>query len=168
MARPWHWVDPCLVSILTPWIPCSCSVCASTAATDSRLAVTCLPVAESHSVCLAVWSLFHGKCSLVGVTSYTWTCHYDRPIIRPFPQTSDPSKFPFFSLQFLIKKPHQCHPTISSSVAPFSSYPQSLPASESFPMNQLFASGGQSIGVSSSTSVLPTKWSSNELKTDLL
>ena len=119
MARPWHWVDPCLVSILTPWIPCSCSVCASTAATDSRLAVTCLPVAESHSVCLAVWSLFHGKCSLVGVTSYTWTCHYDRPIIRPFPQTSDPSKFPFFSLQFLIKKPHQCHPTISSSVIPF-------------------------------------------------
>ena len=99
----------------------------------------CLPVAESHSVCLAVWSLFHGKCSLVGVTSYTWTCHYDRPIIRPFPQTSDPSKFPFFSLQFLIKKPHQCHPTISSSVVPFSSCPQSLPASESFPMSQLFA-----------------------------
>ena len=49
----------------------------------------------------------------------------------------------------------QCHPTISSSVAPFSSYPQSFPASESFQMSQLFASGGQSIGVSASTSVLP-------------
>ena len=48
-----------------------------------------------------------------------------------------------------------CHPTISSSVVPFSSCPQSLPASESFPMSQLFASGGQSIGVSASTSVLP-------------
>ena len=48
-----------------------------------------------------------------------------------------------------------CHPTISSSVVPFSSCPQSVPASESFPMSQLFPSGGQSIGVSASTSVLP-------------
>ena len=46
-----------------------------------------------------------------------------------------------------------CHPTISSSVIPFSSCPQSLPASGSFPMSQLFASGGQSIGTSAS--VLP-------------
>ena len=48
-----------------------------------------------------------------------------------------------------------CHPTISSSVIPFFSCPQSLPASESFLMSQLFAWGGQSIGVSASTSVLP-------------
>ena len=48
-----------------------------------------------------------------------------------------------------------CHPTISSSVVPFSSRPQSFPASGSFPMSQLFTSGGQSIGVSASTSVLP-------------
>ena len=48
-----------------------------------------------------------------------------------------------------------CHPAISSSAVPFSSYPQSLPASGSFPMSQLFASGGQSIGVSASASVLP-------------
>ena len=48
-----------------------------------------------------------------------------------------------------------CHPTISSSVVPFSSCPQSFPASGSFPVSQLFASGGQSIGVSASTSVLP-------------
>ena len=47
-----------------------------------------------------------------------------------------------------------CHPTISSSVVPFSSCPQSFPASGSFPMSQLFTSGGQSIGVSASTSVL--------------
>ena len=45
--------------------------------------------------------------------------------------------------------------TISSSVVPFSSCPQSFPASGSFQMSQLFASGGQSIGVSTSTSVLP-------------
>ena len=47
------------------------------------------------------------------------------------------------------------HPTISSSVVPFSSCPQSFPASGSFQMNQLSASGGQSIGVSASTSVPP-------------
>ena len=49
-----------------------------------------------------------------------------------------------------------CHPAISSSIVPFSSCPRSLPASESFPMSQLFASGGQSIGVSALASVLPT------------
>ena len=48
-----------------------------------------------------------------------------------------------------------CHPTTSSSVIPFSSCPQSFPASGSFQMSQLFASGGQNIGVSASASVLP-------------
>ena len=48
-----------------------------------------------------------------------------------------------------------CHPAISSSVVPFSSCPQSLPASGSFPVSQLLAWGGQSIGVSASASVLP-------------
>ena len=55
----------------------------------------------------------------------------------------------------------RCHPAISSSVIPFSSRPQSLPASGSFPVSQLFSWGGQSIGVSASASVLP-------MKTDLL
>ena len=50
-----------------------------------------------------------------------------------------------------------CHPAISTSVVPFSSYPQSLPASESFPMSQLFAWGGQSTGVSASASFPPKK-----------
>ena len=48
-----------------------------------------------------------------------------------------------------------CHPTILSSVIPFSSCPQSFPASGSFPTSQLFASGGQRIGVSAPASVLP-------------
>ena len=48
-----------------------------------------------------------------------------------------------------------CHPAISSSVIPFSSCPQSLPASVSFPMSQLFTWGDRSIGVSASASVLP-------------
>ena len=58
-----------------------------------------------------------------------------------------------------------CHPTISSSVVPFSSCPQSLPASESFPMTQLFTWGGQSIGVSALASVLSMNtqdWSPSE------
>ena len=58
-----------------------------------------------------------------------------------------------------------CHPAISFSVIPFSSCPKSLPASESFPMSQLFASGGQSNGVSALASVLPKKsqaWSPSE------
>ena len=58
-----------------------------------------------------------------------------------------------------------CHPTISSSVITLSSCPQSFPASGSFPMSQLFASGGQSIGVSALASFLPKKsqgWSPSE------
>ena len=58
-----------------------------------------------------------------------------------------------------------CHPTISSSVIPFSSCPQSFPASGSFQMSQLFASGGWSIGVAASALVLPTNtqgWSPSE------
>ena len=58
-----------------------------------------------------------------------------------------------------------CHPAISSSVMPFSSCPQSLPASDSFPMSQLFAWGGQSTGVSASASFLPKNtqgWSPSE------
>ena len=51
-----------------------------------------------------------------------------------------------------------CHPVISSSVVPFSSCPLSLPASESFPMSQLFSWGGQSTGVSASASFLPKKF----------
>ena len=56
-----------------------------------------------------------------------------------------------------------CHPAISSSVVPFSFHPQPFPASGSFPMSQFFTSGGQSIGVSASASVLPMNiedWSS--------
>ena len=58
-----------------------------------------------------------------------------------------------------------CHPAISSSISPFSSCPQSLPASQSFPMSQLFAWGGQSTGVSALASFLQKKslgWSSSE------
>ena len=61
-----------------------------------------------------------------------------------------------------------CYPTISFSVIPFSFCPQSFPASRSFPISQLFASGGQNIGASASASVLPMNiqgWFSLGLRT---
>ena len=67
-----------------------------------------------------------------------------------------------------MSKSWWCHPTISSSVVPFSSCPQSFPASGSFQMSQLFASGGQSIGVSASTSVLPMNKGLISLRMDWL
>jgi len=71
--------------------------------------------------------------------------HARPPCPSPTPRVHSNSRF---SSQW-------CHPAISSSVVPVSSCPQSLPASESFPMSQLFPWGGQSIGVSALASVLP-------------
>ena len=62
---------------------------------------------------------------------------------------------PWSLLKLMSIEVVRCHPTISSSVIPFSSCLQSFPASGSFPMSQFFASCGQSIGVSASASVLP-------------
>ena len=74
-----------------------------------------------------------------------WTTHTRPPCPSPTPEVY-PHSCPLS---------RWCHPTISSSVIPFSSCPQPLPASGSFPMSQLFTSGGQSIGLSTSISVLP-------------
>ena len=64
-------------------------------------------------------------------------------------------QLPKFTQTHVHRVSQWCHPAISSSVIPFSSCPQSLPASESFPMSQPFAWGGQNIGVSALASVLP-------------
>ena len=89
-------------------------------------------------------------CS-VQFSSVTQLC----PTLRPHEsQHACPSPVPGVYLNSYPSS-QWCHPAISSSVVPFSSCPQSLPASGSFQMSQLFASGGQSIRVSASTSVLP-------------
>ena len=62
---------------------------------------------------------------------------------------------PSFTISWSLLKLMCCHPTVSSFVVPFSSYLQSFPASGSFPVSQLFASGGQSIRASPSASILP-------------
>ena len=95
------------------------------------------------------WSNFssvHFSCSVVsdslwphGLQHARLTCPSPTP--RPYSNSCPLSQW--------------CHPTISSSVVPFSSHIQSFPASGSFQMNQFFTSGGQSIRVSSSASVLP-------------
>ena len=76
-----------------------------------------------------------------------------------YPNPCPLSRWCHLSSHLILCRPHwvgdAIYPAISSSVVPFSSCPQSFPASGSFQMTQLFASGGQSIGVSSSTSVLP-------------
>ena len=86
------------------------------------------------------------SCSVVSNSLRPHELQHARP---PCPSTTPrvhPNSFPLS---------RWCHPAISSSVIPFSSCPQSLPASESFPVSQLFAWGGQSIGVSAPALVLP-------------
>ena len=104
-----------------------------------------------------VWVWFSSVQSLSRVWLFAtpWTAAHQASLPSPTPgvhPNSCPSSW-------------WCHPAISSSVVPFSSCPQSLPASESFPMSQLFTWGGQSIGVSDSASVLPMNtqdWSPSE------
>ena len=92
------------------------------------------------------FSSVHYSCSVVSDSLWPHELQHARPLCpSPTPgvhSDSHPSS-------------QWCHPAISSSVIRISFCPQSLPASESFPMSQLFAWGGQSTGVSASTSVLP-------------
>ena len=85
--------------------------------------------------------------------------HFSRVRLLATPWTAACQASLFFtisqSLLKLMSIESMIHPTISSSVVPFSSCPQSFPASGSFPMSQFFASGGQSIRVSASASVIP-------------
>ena len=86
------------------------------------------------------------SCSVVSNSLWPHESQHTRP---PCPSPT-PGVYPN-----LCPSSQWCHPDISSSVIPFSSCPQSLPASESFPMSQLFAWSGLSIGVSALASVLP-------------
>ena len=95
---------------------------------------------------LFIFSSVQFSCSVVSDSLWPHELHHARP---PCPSPTPgvhPNPSPLSQW---------CHPTISSSVVPFSSCPQSFPASGSLQMSQLFTSGGQSIGVSASTSVLP-------------
>ena len=108
----------------------------------SKRVLPCFPFSLSNSILLLV----QFSCSVVSDSLRPHEPQHARPLC-PSPTPGDhPNPCPLS---------RWCHPTISSSVVPFSSCPQSFPASGSFQMSQLFTWGGQRTGVSASTSVLP-------------
>ena len=108
---------------------------------------TCISaLAGRSSTTSTTWSSVQFSCSVVSKSLWLHESQHARP---PCPSPTPgvhPNPCP---------SSWWCHPTISSSVIPFSSCPQSFPALGSFQMSQLFASDGQSTGVSASTSILP-------------
>ena len=99
------------------------------------------------------WSKFHGYYAQVQFSSVAQSCLTLPPHEPQDTRPPCPSPTPRVHPN-LCPLSQWCHPTISSSVVPFSSCSQSFPASGSSPVSQLFTSGGQIIGVSASTSVL--------------
>ena len=106
----------------------------------------------SHNVLFSdVGTIHHSVQSVISVTQSFLTLwpHEQQHTRSPCPSPT-PGVYPN-----ICPLSRWCHPTISSSIVFFSSCPKSFPTSESFQMSQLFTSGSQSIGVSTSTSVLP-------------
>ena len=98
-----------------------------------------------HSSCNTIFFEIQFSCSVVSDSLWPYGLQHTRlpcpsPTPRAYSNSSPSSRW--------------CHPTISSSVIPFSSHLKTLPASGSFPVSQFFASGGQSTGVAASASVL--------------
>ena len=112
-------------------------------------AETCIgPLSHEVELYLSLkeFSLVQFSCSVVSDSLWPHKLQHARPLCpSPTPGVSPNS----------CASSRWCHPAISSSVVPFSSFPQSHPASGSFPMSQLFTWGGQSTGVSALASVLP-------------
>ena len=112
--------------------------------------------AEEFDRCDDQFSSVQFSCSVVSGSLWPNESQHTRP---PCPSPT-PGVYPYS-----CPSSQWWHSAISSSVVPFSSSPQTLPASESFPMSQLFAWGGQSTGVSALASFLPKKslsWSHSE------
>ena len=106
-------------------------------------------------------ALFLGRCQLIFLLSYTsGSVHLLSPVAQLWPHGLLHARLPCppptpEACSNTCPSNWWCYPTILTSVTPFSSCLQSFPATGSFPMCQLFASGGQSIGASASASVLP-------------
>ena len=110
---------------------------------------TCMPVDLILNIGYCLWKTFSSVQFSRSVVSNSLRPHESQhtrpPCPSPTPGVHSDSR----------PSSQWCHPAISSSFVPFSSCPQSLPASKSFPVSQLFAWGGQSTGVSASALVLP-------------
>ena len=105
-----------------------------------------------HSTCMASFK-YHNNSPFSSVQSLSRVRLFATPWMAAHQASLSITNS--WSLLKLMSIELVCHPVISSSDVPFSSCPQSLPASESFPMSQLFAWGGQSTGVLASATVLP-------------
>ena len=118
--------------------------------------VLCACVKNAYFDVLTQFSSVQFSCSVISDSLWPYESQHARPPCpSPTPGVHSDSR----------PSSQWCHPAISSSVVPFSSCFQSLPASESFPMSQLFAWGSQSTGVSALVSFLPKKsqgWSLSE------
>ena len=121
-----------------------------------------------NSLCRQMSLFLLNKCLLVKLFSVQFSCSVVSDSLWPHESQHTrppcPSPTPGVHSDSSPSSPW-CHLAISSSVVPFSSCPQSLPASKSFPMSQLFGWGGQSTGVSASASFPPKKsqgWSPSE------
>ena len=102
------------------------------------------------------WNLVQFSCSVMSDSLQSHGLLYVRPPCpSPTPRVY-PNSCPLSQYPNSCPLSQWCHPTISNSVGSFSPHLQSFPATESFQMSQFCTSGGQSIGVSASTSVLPT------------
>ena len=125
-----------------------------------------IPYSEKKQYCIGTWnvrSMNQGKFSSVQF-SHSVMSESLRPHELQHSRPPCPSPTPRVHSNSSPSS-RWCHPAISSSVIPFSSCPQPLPASESFPMSQLFAWGGQNTRVSASASFLPKNmqdWSPSE------
>ena len=115
----------------------------------------------THISCIGRWILYHWATweAQLRPSAAQFSCHSavsDSLWPRESQHTRPPCLSPTPGVHSVSRPSSRwCHPAISSSVVPFSSCAQSLPASESFPVSQLFAWGGQSIRVSALASVLP-------------
>ena len=107
---------------------------------------------ERHKT--SIWPNSVQSLSHVQLFVTPWTFHFNSTVLLQPTRFPCPSPTPR-ACSNSCPSSWWCHPTISSSVIPFSSYLQSFPASGSFTMSQFFASSGQRIGVSASASVLP-------------
>ena len=114
-----------------------------------------IPLPPSYSGCETLVNSVQFSRSVMSNSLQPHELQHTRPPCPPTPRVHSDSH----------PSSQWCHPAISSSIIPFSSCPQSLQASESFPMSQLFTWGGQSTEISALASVLPKKsqgWSPSE------
>ena len=117
--------------------------------------VGCVGVCVGVCVCVCVWVCTTSISVMEDLCSVAQSCPTPRPHDCSMPGFLVLHYLPAFAQIHVQWVSQWCHPIISSFVAPFSSCPQSFPASESFPMSWLFASGDQSIRASASAAVLP-------------